>query len=101
METGKKKKTLSVQELDVSIRAEGEDKLIHQREIKGCSKERFVSLSTWKDKTKTHQWQIKKKRKKKMFQEENSLITSSTAGVKIKEMTMSDRSTLSCLIYSK
>lgn len=29
-----------------------------------------------------------------MFQEEYSLITSSTAGVRIKEMTMSDKSTL-------
>lgn len=34
-----------------------------------------------------------------MFHEENSLIMSSTAGVRIKEITMSDRSTLSCLIY--
>lgn len=34
-----------------------------------------------------------------MFQEEYGLITSLTAGVRIKEMTMNDRGTLSCLIY--
>lgn len=34
-----------------------------------------------------------------MFQEEYRLITSLTAGVRIKEMTMSDRSTLSSLMH--